>query len=43
MKTITILSGKGGVGKSTLTSSLAVLLGKENKIVAVDCDVDAPN
>jgi MinD superfamily P-loop ATPase len=43
MKTITILSGKGGVGKSTLTSSLAVLLGKENKIVAVDCDVDTPN
>jgi MinD superfamily P-loop ATPase len=31
------------VCKSTLTSSLAVLLGKENKIVAVDCDVDAPN
>ena len=43
MKTITILSGKGGVGKSSLTASLAVLLSKKNKIVAVDCDVDASN
>ena len=43
MKTITILSGKGGVGKSTLTASLAVLLAKKQKIIAVDCDVDAPN
>ena len=43
MKRITVLSGKGGVGKSMLTSSLAVLLAGERKIVAVDCDVDAPN
>ena len=43
MNTITILSGKGGVGKSTLTSSLAILLAKKQKIIAVDCDVDAPN
>ena len=43
MKTITVLSGKGGVGKSSLTASLAVLLSKKHKIVAVDCDVDAPN
>jgi len=43
MKTITILSGKGGVGKSSLTASLAVLLAKNKRIVAVDCDVDAPN
>jgi len=40
---IVIASGKGGVGKSMLTSSLAVLFAKKNKIVAVDCDVDAPN
>lgn len=43
MKKITILSGKGGVGKSTITASLAVILSKEKKIVTVDCDVDAPN
>lgn len=43
MKTITILSGKGGTGKSSVTASLAVLLGKRKKIVAADCDVDAPN
>ncbi len=43
MKTITILSGKGGVGKSSLTASLAVVLAEKNKIVAADCDVDAAN
>lgn len=43
MKTITILSGKGGVGKSSITASLAVLMAKNHNIVAVDCDVDAPN
>ncbi|HHT18070.1 MAG: ATP-binding protein [Euryarchaeota archaeon] len=43
MKTITILSGKGGAGKSTLTASLSVMLANRNKIVAVDCDADAPN
>jgi len=43
MKNITILSGKGGVGKSSLTASLAVLLSKKYKIVAADCDVDAAN
>jgi len=43
MKKIVIASGKGGVGKSMLTSSLAMLFAKEKKIVAVDCDVDTPN
>ncbi|NYB51425.1 MAG: P-loop NTPase [Methanobacteriaceae archaeon] len=43
MKTITVLSGKGGAGKSTLAASLSVMLAKDNKIVAVDCDADAPN
>ena len=43
MKQITILSGKGGTGKSTVVSSLAVLLSKHKKLIAVDCDVDAPN
>jgi len=40
---IAVLSGKGGVGKSMITSSLAILLSQENKIVAVDCDADTPN
>lgn len=40
---LTIVSGKGGVGKSMLCSSLAMLFSKEKNIVAVDCDADAPN
>jgi len=40
---ITIASGKGGVGKSMLTSCLAMLFAKKYNVVAVDCDVDAPN
>jgi MinD superfamily P-loop ATPase len=43
MKTLTVLSGKGGVGKSTITASLAVLLEKRHQIIVADCDVDAPN
>ena len=43
MKTITVLSGKGGVGKSSITASLAVLLAENHKLITVDCDVDAPN
>ena len=44
MKKIVIASGKGGVGKSMLTSSLSILLARDKKkIIAVDCDVDAPN
>jgi MinD superfamily P-loop ATPase len=43
MKTIAVLSGKGGVGKSSITASLAVLLADKHRIVAADCDVDAPN
>jgi MinD superfamily P-loop ATPase len=40
MRQLTILSGKGGTGKTTLTASLAVLA--KNSVVA-DCDVDAPD
>jgi len=40
---IAIASGKGGVGKSMVASTLAMLLAKKKPIVAVDCDVDAPN
>ena len=38
VKQITIISGKGGTGKTTLTASFAVLA--KNKVLA-DCDVDA--
>ena len=41
---IAIASGKGGVGKSMLTSSLLMLFAKDKrKVIAVDCDADAPN
>lgn len=40
---IVVASGKGGVGKSMLASSLALLFSKKKKVVACDCDVDAPN
>ena len=43
MKIITIASGKGGVGKSMLASSLAMVLAESRKVITVDCDVDAPN
>ena len=43
MKIITILSGKGGVGKSSISASLAVILSKKYKIITADCDVDASN
>ena len=38
MKQITVISGKGGTGKTVLTASFAAL--SENKVM-VDCDVDA--
>ena len=40
---IVVASGKGGVGKSMLASALILLFSKEKKVVACDCDVDAPN
>jgi MinD superfamily P-loop ATPase len=40
MKKITVISGKGGTGKTTVTSNLAALA---DNIVIADCDVDAPN
>ena len=43
MKSIVILSGKGGVGKSSITASLAISLSEEKKIICADCDVDASN
>ncbi|MFW6109954.1 MAG: P-loop NTPase [Patescibacteria group bacterium] len=43
MVKIAVASGKGGVGKSMLASSLAILFSQEKNIVALDTDVDAPN
>ncbi len=40
MKQITVLSGKGGTGKTTITASFAALV---RNIVVADCDVDAPD
>jgi MinD superfamily P-loop ATPase len=40
---LVVASGKGGVGKSMLASSLALLYSKRKKVLAVDCDVDAAN
>lgn len=40
MKQLTVLSGKGGTGKTTLTACFAVLA---KNVVVADCDVDAPD
>ena len=43
-KRIGVYSGKGGVGKTTITTNLAVTLSKKNQSVAIfDCDIDCPN
>ena len=43
-RTITITSGKGGVGKTTLTANLAVALAmKGKKVVAIDADIGLRN
>jgi len=44
MKRIMVCSGKGGVGKTSISVALAKLLCKNGKKVAlVDCDIDTPN
>lgn len=40
MKQLTILSGKGGTGKTSITACFAVL---SRNVVVADCDVDAPD
>jgi len=40
---IVVASGKGGVGKSMLASTLLMLFSKKYQVIAVDADVDAPN
>jgi len=40
---IAIASGKGGTGKTTLSTNLATYLAESEKIVLVDLDVEEPN
>jgi MinD superfamily P-loop ATPase len=40
MKQLTVLSGKGGTGKTSITACLTVLAGQT---IVADCDVDAPD
>lgn len=40
---ITIASGKGGTGKTTLSTNLASFLAEDHKVVLTDLDVEEPN
>ncbi|MCK4831039.1 ATP-binding protein, partial [bacterium] len=40
---IAITGGKGGTGKSTVATALAVELSRKSKVLLVDADVDCPN
>ncbi len=40
---IAIASGKGGTGKTTFATNLALTLSKNNQVQFMDCDVEAPN
>jgi MinD superfamily P-loop ATPase len=43
MKQLVVLSGKGGAGKTTVCAALAHLMQRNERLVLVDADVDAPN
>nr|WP_319374098.1 P-loop NTPase [uncultured Methanobacterium sp.] len=40
---IAITGGKGGTGKSTVSTSLALELSRENRVILVDADVECPD
>jgi MinD superfamily P-loop ATPase len=40
---IAVASGKGGTGKTTVATSLAMVLTREHSVHFLDCDVEAPN
>ena len=40
---IAVASGKGGTGKTTIATSLALTLVDKYKVLFLDCDVEAPN
>lgn len=43
VKKVLICSGKGGVGKTTISSRVAEELSKNCKVGLVDCDIDGPD
>ncbi len=40
---VSVASGKGGTGKTTVASNLALAIESENDVQFFDCDVEAPN
>jgi len=40
---IAVASGKGGTGKTTVVTNLALAIGDTKKVVVGDCDVEEPN
>ena len=40
---LTVISGKGGTGKTTVTAQIAYVISRIRRVVVADCDVDAPN
>lgn len=43
MSRITVASGKGGTGKTTVATSLALVFSEDLSVQVLDCDVEAPN
>jgi len=43
VKKIGVTGGKGGTGKSTVATALAVELGKKHRVLLLDADADCPN